>query len=425
MIVRFCLYSILKNLRFFDPFLAIYFLDIGYSYAEIGAMLGCQRLVTAILQIPSGVMADRWGRRRTLICSFTLHAVGLAVLAIGSQSSIRPDPLWFFVGLCIFGGGEAFREGCHKAIMLDYLECRGEGHRATSVIAVTRTFSKLSSALAGLFAGCLLYLFRDYSALFWLSAATAAGGAVLMMTYPKYLEGEIQRDRSSAVQSAIEHEGKLLTMIRNTRLWPLMLQSVFYESQVEIILELFLQPFLSLGLGAAGISVLPASGIDSVRGTGALVVGANELFRDGLGAVGARKSAKFESAVGNRSRALRLLSWSTTVAILIVGLCAFRVGSWFWPGLAVVGVVTLLQNLRRPIYVTALNDVSNKPLRATILSIDNQAVSFGTAILMPILGLAADRWGLWTICAFSTITLVVGIALRRGEFGTNDALLSK
>src|SRR5262245_1605160 len=104
MIVRFCLYSVLKNLRFFDPFLALYLLDVGFSYAQIGSMLGCQRLVTAILEIPSGYGADRWGRRRVLASSFILHTIALVILAIGSQTSERPDAIWFFVGLCIFGG---------------------------------------------------------------------------------------------------------------------------------------------------------------------------------------------------------------------------------------------------------------------------------------------------------------------------------
>lgn len=94
--------------------------------------------------------------------------------------------------------------------------------------------------------------------------------------------------------AAIEHEGKLLTLLRNTRLWPMMLWSVAYESQVEIVVKLFLQPFLKLGLGAAGIALVPASGIASVRGVGSLIVGANELFRGGLGAVGARNSSRFQ-----------------------------------------------------------------------------------------------------------------------------------
>lgn len=424
MIVRFCLYSILKNLRFADPFLAIYLLGLGFSYAEIGSMLGCQRLVTTVLEIPSGVGADRWGRRRILAVSFALHALGLSVLGWGAQSSDAPSPLWFFVGLGIFGAGEALRTGSHKAIMLDYLEYHGQAERATHVMAVTRTFSKVSSALAGVIAGGLLFVFRDYAALFWLSAVAAAAGCALVLSYPKYLEGELRRDRGGD-DSILARESRLITMIRNTRLWPAMLRSVVYESQVEIILKLFLQPFLKLGLGTAGIALAPSESTESVRGAGSLVVGANELYRDGLGAVGANGSARFERWVGGTERALRLLHVATALVILLVGLCAANIGVWFWPGLAAVGLLTLLQNLRRPIYVSSLNRVSNKPLRATILSIDNQAISFATALLMPLMGLAADRWGLWIIGVLCTALMLPELALgNRQPASTSDTTIS-
>ena len=409
MTLRFCLYSILKNLRFFDPFLVIYLRDAGFSFAEIGSMLGCQRLVTAVLEIPSGVVADRWGRRRTLASSFITHTIALSILAVASQSVTKADVVWFVVGLCLFGGGEALREGCHKAMMLDYLDIHGRRNEATHLMAVTRTFSKSSSSVAGMLAGGLLFLFRDYTILFWLSAATAAAGAVLIVSYPKCLEGENQRERAGGVESAIADEGRLIKLLGNIRLWPLMIRSVIYESQVEVVLSLFLQPFLRSGLGAAGITIVAPTGLESVRGAGALIVGANELFCDGLGAVGARSGARFEKSTGDGRRAMRLIYWLTVVAILAVALCAVRIDSWFWPGLAIVGLITLLQNLRRPIYVSVLNDVANKPLRATILSIDNQATALATFLLMPAMGFMADRWGLWTILRTGGINLPAGL----------------
>lgn len=72
----------------------------------------------------------------------------------------------------------------------------------------------------------------------------------------------------------------------------------------------------------------------------------------------------------------------------------------------------MLQDLRRPIYVSFLNTVSNKPLWATLLSIDNQATSFSTALLMPLMGLAADRWGLWIIGVLCCLLMLPELALR-------------
>lgn len=413
MIVRFCLYSILKNLRFAAPFLAIYLLEAGYTYAEIGSMLGCQHLVTAVLEIPSGVGADRWGRRRVLAGSFSCHAIGLAILALAAQGIAAPAAIWFYAGLAVYGIGEALRTGSHKAIMLDYLETTGQADQATSVLAFTRMFSKTSSALAGLAAGAILFFSHGYTTLFWLSAAAAGGGVLLTLSYPRYLEGELHRHRTTAPDARVERESKLTVLLHNAGMWPLVICSVVYESQVEVMLKLFLQPFLYVGLGALGIPVVAGAGATATSGTGSLAVGINELFRDGLGAVGARGSARLERAVANRRRALVLVYLVTAGLVLTMALFALDVEAWLLPGLAAIGLITMLQNLRRPMYVSELNDAANKPLRATILSIDNQAISFSVAVLMPLLGLAADRWGLWSICAISSALMALGLAVRR------------
>ena len=420
MIIRFCLYSVLKNLRFADPFLAIYLIEIGFSYAEIGSMLGFQQLVTAILEIPSGIGADRWGRRKVLASSFALHGVGLSILAVGSYGTTAPSALWFYTGLGIYGVGEAFRSGSHKAIMLDYLDFTNQTDQATSLLAFTRTFSKVSSALAGVAAGILLYLLQDYTLLFWLSAAAAAAGFVLIASYPAYLEGESTRERREPSSTFDEQEHKLLTMFKNWKMWPLMIQSVIYESQVEVVLKLFLQPFLHLGLTTIGIPLASVDASSASRTGGSLVVGVNELFRDGLGAVGARNSPRFERKLANRRRAMWLIYLLTAAVILLVGLSALDVQELFFPGLFAIGIVTLLQNLRRPIFVSELNHLSNKPLRATILSIDNQATSFCTALLMPLMGLAADHWGLWSICVLCTALMTFGFAFRISQSGMQD-----
>ena len=155
------------------------------------------------------------------------------------------------------------------------------------------------------------------------------------------------------------------------------------------------------------------------RSVGSLVVGVNELFRDGLGAVGARSSVPCEQRLPSRRHALRAIHLATVLVILALTLAALQVERWFIIGLVLVGLVTFLQNVRRPIFVSTLNEIVNKPLRATILSIDNQATSVAAAASMPIAGFAADHWGLWTTCAISGLVMLTGLVRQRPESGAN------
>lgn len=72
----------------------------------------------------------------------------------------------------------------------------------------------------------------------------------------------------------------------------------------------------------------------------------------------------------------------------------------------------MLQNVRRPVDVSFLNTLSTKPLRATILSVDNQVTSFPTVLLMPLMVLAADRWGLGIIGVLCRLLMLPEPALR-------------
>ena len=72
MIRRFCTYAVLRNLRFFDAFFVLFLLlELEFSYTLVGIILAYEKLLMGALEIPLAVMADRFGRKRALIWSFS------------------------------------------------------------------------------------------------------------------------------------------------------------------------------------------------------------------------------------------------------------------------------------------------------------------------------------------------------------------
>ena len=93
--------------------------------------------------------------------------------------------------------------------------------------------------------------------------------------------------------------------------------------------------------------------------------------------------------------------------VLAAGLFA----GWLALGIAVFFALAVLQNARRPIFISQFNRVMDRPQRATTLSIESQARTWGVAVLAPLTGYVVDQYGLaW---AFVTITaiLVAGLGL--------------
>ena len=70
---KFQAYGFLKNLRFFEPFLMLFFLEKGITYLQIGTLYAIREITINLFEIPSGLVADAWGRRRTLAGSFLFY----------------------------------------------------------------------------------------------------------------------------------------------------------------------------------------------------------------------------------------------------------------------------------------------------------------------------------------------------------------
>jgi len=69
---KFSAYGFLKNLRFFDPFLLLFFREMGMSFFQIGILFSVREIARAVMEIPSGVLADWFGRKRIMIIEFCL-----------------------------------------------------------------------------------------------------------------------------------------------------------------------------------------------------------------------------------------------------------------------------------------------------------------------------------------------------------------
>jgi len=116
---KFCAYGFLKNLRFFEPFLILFFLEKEIGFLQIGVLYTIRELTRNIFEIPAGVAADVIGRRRTMISSFILYIASFLIYSISHSMPV------LITATVVFGLGEAFRTGTHKAMIFDYLHKKG------------------------------------------------------------------------------------------------------------------------------------------------------------------------------------------------------------------------------------------------------------------------------------------------------------
>ena len=70
---KFSAYGFLKNLRFFEPYLLIFLIGNGLSLFQIGILYGIREAITYIFEVPSGIIADYFGRKQELYMCFTFY----------------------------------------------------------------------------------------------------------------------------------------------------------------------------------------------------------------------------------------------------------------------------------------------------------------------------------------------------------------
>ena len=414
MLFRFSLYGFLKNQRYFEPFLMLAFLEKGLSFFMIGLLIASRELWVNLLEVPSGVVADLYGRRRAMMTSFVAYIVSFVLFGLAD------DLLPLFVAMAFFAVGDAFRTGTHKAMIFAWLRREGRTDERTRVYGFTRSWSKLGSALSGVLAAVLVFVGGSFVWVFWLSTVPYLLGLVNFMGYPAWLDGE--RPQSASAGDVAR------------RLWQVLKASLSYRPLRRLLAESmgfegcfhaskgYLQPVLQAAAVAWLGGMALGEGLDAAR-QAALLVGPVYLLLHLLSAWASRRAHGLVTWVGSEEKASHVI-WALTV--LLYGLLfTALLASWHAVAILAFLLLHVVQNLWRPVLISRLDAWGSERWGATVLSIENQAKSLATMILAPLLGLAVDAVAarglggeLWPVGLVGLIFAVGFLIAGRRSMGT-------
>lgn len=381
MIARFCLYGFFKNQRYFESFLVIALLARGLDFTTIGLLVAAREITTNALEVLSGAVADTWGRRKSMIVSYLAYMASFAVLAGTRQ-------VWLLVvAMVLFGTGDAFRSGTHKAMIFTWLRSVGREGERTQVYGLTRSWSKLGSALSVVVGAVYVLVWDDLDGLFVLALAPYVAGLVNFAGYPADLEGP---PGTSTVRGVLAHlwEGIRLT-VRTPALRRLVVESSAFMGGFESVKD-YLQPVLQ-GAAALWISASLGAWIGGAehRKT-ALLVGPVFLLLYLAAAAASRQTHRLQARAGSTRRASQWL-WAGAV---VAGAAVLVGAIWSWPVALIAGLVSLyiIEAMWRPLVASRFDEDTPEHQGATVLSVESQGRSVVGALLAPTLGYAVDNF---------------------------------
>ncbi len=401
---KFCLYGFLKNLRFFEPFIILFFLEKGFAYLQIGALYAIREVATNVLEIPTGVIADAMGRRRTMIYAFLAYIAAFIVFYFSASFAICA------LSMVLFSFGEAFRTGTHKAMILEYLRLNGWQDQKVHYYGHTRAWSQLGSALSSVIAASIVFISGRLSVVFLYTVLPSVLGLALMVSYPRELEGRVRRFNRTWIWGNF---GKVLrefvVAFRNPKLLRAISNVSVYGGFYKALKD-YLQPVLnSLALALPILLALQD------RQRTAVVIGAVYFVLYVLTSYAARYSGK----AAERFRSLRVPLNLTLALGLGLGVAAgllYHAQLLIAAAMCYIGIY-LVQNLRRPMGVAIVSDMLKEDILATALSAESQLKTLVAAMVAPLVGFLADRLGVGQALIITCCLLLVilpGCLIRRG-----------
>lgn len=243
---KFCSYGFLKNLRFFDAFFLLFLLEKGLSYTQIGILYAVREIVINLVEIPSGIFADTYGRKSTLAGSFVFYIFSF-LLFYTSNSFVL-----FLLAFTIYGIADAFRSGTHKGMIMDYLKLNGLNDYKINYYGHTRSCSQKGSALSALIAGFIVLYYGNYQRVFLLSTIPYVINFLLILSYPKELNNLSINKKKSHKPSLRNTLLFFLHNIKNSKVLSIVnttaLHSAFQKAGKDYIQPVMLQVALLIPL---------------------------------------------------------------------------------------------------------------------------------------------------------------------------------
>lgn len=347
----------------------LFLLDAGLSNLEAFAANAFFTAGMVLFEVPTGVIADGWGRRVSFLLG-TVTLAGSTYLYYLLWQLSAPFWMWAVVSV-LLGLGFTFFSGAVEAWLVDALRFSGYEGGLETVLGRGLMVSGIAM-LAGSVAGGVIAQATDLGVPFLLRV----GVLLAMFAVAFWLMHDVgfTPERSThplratrAVLSASIENG-----LKNPPVRYVMLAAPF-TAGVEIYVFYALQPYL--------LELFGDPRAYSIAGLAAAMVAGAEVL-------GGWMAPRVRRLV--RKRTTVLILTSIVSALILVALGFIQV---FWVALVLLALWAVIAAAGTPVRQAYLNDMIASKQRATVLSFDSLVGSSGGVVVQPLLGRAADVYG--------------------------------
>ena len=371
-----CVYGVLKNLKFFEPYLIIFLMYNQLNLMEIGFLIAIREVIVNLFEIPSGFIADYFGRKKGLYFCFSFYIISFVFFFFSH------DFFTAMFGMVFFGLGEAFRSGTHKAMIYTYLDYKNWQTEKTFVYGRTRSFSLIGSAISAILGIALILSVPKVSYIFLFSTLPYILDLFLIISYPNFLNAS-DKENTTSLKDMFT---KLIRDITDSKpLRFVLLQEGITESTVSYVKDL-IQPIMEIIIIGSGVLIISSvSADDNLK----IILGIVYAILNLFGSYFSKKAYVLRT----KRTAKECLRLFHICFAIFFGFLAFF-STQYGIVCIVYIVIYIVHSMRKPIFIDEIDNLIDKSTRATFLSVSSQIKSLLLMIIAPSLGFVADHFGI-------------------------------
>jgi len=365
------LFNFFLDLRLYLPVAILYFAQVTGSFATGMMVFSVIMISSALWEVPTGILSDQLGRKRTVILGAVASTAAVIFYAIGGTFAALA------VGGILEGLSRALYSGNNEALLYDTLAEQGHEAQFAEYSGKTRSMFQVAAAIASIVGSVLAYF--SYPLVMWLSVIPQALNIIVSFFFHEPArQAPIQQHPFAHLRESLR------LVLANPRLRLLTLAGALSGSVGEASFQ-FRVAFIA--------TLWPVWAIGISRMCSAIAAATGFYF-----------AGRFIRRFGE----YRLLVWGITLSELI-NLVSLLIPTILSP--LFMSTNSIFYGINSTACGAMMQHEFTSEQRATMGSITSFAASLLFGIAAPVVGAMADAWDTRTALLAATVVSVAWIYL--------------
>ena len=360
----------------------IYLASKGLTLTQLGLIEAIFHITSFFMEIPTGAVADIWGRKASRICGRIGQLISAVILVYSSS-------FWgFAIGFIVTALSYNLESGAGEALIYDSLKETGDEKKYMKISGVNEIIMQTAQTF-GLLLGGFLSKY-SYSYAYGITIVVSLVSIIQALSFKEpNVKMEVEEKSFKIFKNQVKESFKIIASNKKLGFLILFSQAIFmFNTSIFFYFQNYL---LEKGISKGNIGIILA-----ISSLGAAIM--------------ASQTYKFEKKVGEKVIIL--------VLPLIISICIWgaALSKYYY-------IFFIVINSIESIIFIAVGDYTNKLIpsdkRATVLSMGSMVFSLYMMVVFPIIGKLGDIYSLQfsfkVLALIATIMAVINIIVLGGN----------